>query len=237
MRPLIFVNGWAMPDSILAPIISALKQPVIIINLSDLWSLSDKKANECQLHDLIFLMHRLLPDEPVSLVGWSYGGVLAGAYAGAFPKKVASLVLLAANPCFVAKKSWSTAMDSATFNHFAIQLRKLPEKALAQFSTLCAMGNQQPKALRKKLFAVLKNNESLVPLLAVLGAADIRSQLASLRCPVTYCYGDNDALVPSGLIAVMKAYYKEHRVQLYSGGHCFFLDNPESVITLLKHHC
>ena len=232
--PLVLINGWAMPEAALAPLATRLTDiDVTIINLSDV----PVKMDDFTLSTMVQLLHTLLPDTPFVLAGWSYGGTLACAYASTFPDKVKALVTLATNPCFVAKADWPSAMNPSTFDEFLTVLNVSPQKALGQFSLLCSLGSKDKKQLGRHLKKLLTTSDSMTRILTLLGLADIRRQLANIRCPVTHCYGKQDTLVPSTIVEEMLTCFKSHNTHIDAGGHCFFIDNPDSVATLLKTYC
>ncbi|MDD7804561.1 MAG: alpha/beta fold hydrolase [Endozoicomonas sp. (ex Botrylloides leachii)] len=232
--PLVFINGWAMPEEVPIPFIKRLIGiDVTIINLSCIAI----KHSDFTLKDIIQWLYQELPDTPFVLVGWSYGGLLACAYANAYPTKVKALVTLATNPCFSAKLDWRHAINSVTFDKFLTALKISPKKTLRQFSVLCSIGSKNKKQLNQYLNSVLMVSDNMTNMLTVLGLADIRKELTSINCPVIHCYGKEDALVPSDITESVKHLFKRHNTYVGPGGHCFFLDYPEPVIALLKSYC
>lgn len=231
--PLVLVNGWAMSEVVLAPLVEVLPDiDITIINLSDI-----VVSPTCSLNNITCSLDSLLPNQPFILAGWSYGATLACAYASTFPNNLRALVTLAMNPCFVATEDWQSAMHPAVFNQFLIQSQLEPEKMLRQFSLLCSMGSENHKALRQRLKHLLKVDRSMVRMLKILGLSDIRRQLITIDCPITHCYGLQDALIPSDVIEKVKLSFNLHQVNAYAGGHCFFIEKPDALAILLKRYC
>ena len=141
--PLVLINGWAMPESVLEPLLSSLGNiELTVINLSDI---PLTKPDDLTLGALVSSLNSLLPEKQFVLAGWSYGGTLACAYATVFPKKVKALLTLATNPCFVMRPDWQAGMARTVFSDFLTSFKKDPEKTLRQFSTLCSIGSRDKK--------------------------------------------------------------------------------------------
>lgn len=69
----------------------------------------------------------------------------------------------------------------------------------------------------------------LLGMLKLLGDSNVRSQFADIRCPVIHCFGKDDALVPSDVAERMEREYQGHAVNVFNGGHSFFLDNETGI--------
>ncbi|WP_051786051.1 alpha/beta fold hydrolase [Endozoicomonas numazuensis] len=231
--PIVLVSGWAMPATVMEPLAEALDGDgrVSVVQLPGLvWE--RKKYDWKQLLDYLD-MHLL--ETPVILIGWSLGGTLASIYASQNPDKVAGLVTLGCNPCFVRNQDWSEAMLPQTFESFYAGMQEDSAATVDQFSLLCSMGNSNRKEVAKNLQSAVRRDADLestilLQLLKLLGASDVRSQLADIRCPVVHCFGKDDALVPSDTGKRIEQDYPAHNVLMMEGGHCFFLDHSTGAI-------
>src|SRR5690606_37767091 len=88
------------------------------------------------------------------VLGWSLGGLLASAYAAAWPSRVSGLITLAANPCFVARDTWPAAMAPATNKQFNRAFGRDPQVTLQRFCALVAEGSPAGRARLKQLRAI-----------------------------------------------------------------------------------
>ncbi|WP_422135654.1 alpha/beta fold hydrolase [Endozoicomonas sp. ALD040] len=231
--PIVLVSGWAMPAAVMEPLASALDGDgrVSVVQLPGLVR-ERRKYDWKQLLDYLD-MHLL--DPPVILVGWSLGGTLASIYASQNPDKVAGLVTLGCNPCFVRNKDWSEAMLPQTFESFYAGMQEDSAATVDQFSLLCCMGNGNRKEVARHLQNAIRRDADLeatilLQLLKLLGTSDVRSQLADIRCPVLHCFGKDDALVPIDTGKRIEQDYPGHKVLMMEGGHCFFLDQGSGAI-------
>ncbi|MGI9274631.1 MAG: alpha/beta fold hydrolase [Endozoicomonas sp.] len=231
--PIVLVSGWSMPAAVLEPLAQELDGDgrVSVVQLPGLVSEPERTYDWKAL--LEYLELHLL-ETPAVLVGWSLGGTLATIYASQNPDKVAALVTLGSNPCFVRNDEWPDAMLGETFTSFYQGMQQEPENTIQQFSMLCSMGNSNRKEMILRLQAAAAEAELepgvLLSLLKLLGTTDVRSQLADIRCPVVHCLGKDDALVPAAAAAVIEKSYPGHRVQLMNGGHSFFLDETSGAL-------
>lgn len=228
--PRVFINGWTMPACAPATLLECLPSAAdSIIHLSDLVSPGD-----ITLNTLLAALRQKMPEPPCLLMGWSYGGMLACAYAAHFPQRVKALVTLAMNPCFVAQAHWQAGMATDVFEQFVRRFSTHPEKTRKQFIALCCMGGANETHQRRQLMAEMPlATDGLLPLLKLFGALDIRPLMTGVQCPVTHIYGEQDAVVPVAVSTLMEAHYPWHRTERMAGSHCFFMDNPKSVSYLM----
>lgn len=231
--PIVLVSGWAMPATVMEPLASALDGDgrVSVVQLPGLV----RERRTFDWRQLLDYLDMHLLDTPVILVGWSLGGTLASIYASQHPDKVAGLVTLGCNPCFVRNQDWPEAMLPQTFDSFYAGMQEDPVATVEQFSMLCSMGNSNRKDVAKHLQRAICRDADLestilLQLLNLLGASDVRSQLADIRCPVLHCFGRDDALVPISTAVRVEQDYPGHKVLMMSGGHCFFLDQGSGAI-------
>ncbi|WP_252178208.1 alpha/beta fold hydrolase [Endozoicomonas sp. 4G] len=234
--PIVLISGWGMPATVMEPLASALDGDgrVSVVQLPGLV----RERRTFDWRQLLDYLDMHLLDTPAVLVGWSLGGTLAAIYASQNPDKVAGLVTLACNPCFVRNQDWSEAMLPQTFDSFYAGMQEDYTATVDQFSLLCSMGNSNRKDVAKYLQNAVRRDADLEPtillqLLQLLGASDVRSQLADIRCPVLHCFGRDDALVPMDTGNRMEQDYPGHKVLMMAGGHCFFLDQSSGAIEQL----
>lgn len=215
---LVLVSGWAVPASVLMPLADALHGAGFCTQTIELDALY---SEPCSRDNLVHVLASQLPDEPVMLVGWSMGGMLALQLAAEHPERVLGVVTLASNGRFVANEQWPEAMNPATFAAFYQGITEQPSKTLNQFALLCAGGSDNRKAMAKNLGEQLQPQPSLLPLLKLLGELDVSEALEHLHGPTLCLFGEADLLVP--VDAAQR--FPQHRTMIHHGGHTFFLDN------------
>ncbi len=227
MKHLVLLHGWAMHSEMWGDFGVQLSQ-YYRVTLVDL----PLRDNLNEISDAIVAE---LNDEPFYLLGWSLGGTVALDIAARYPNRVQSLILMAANPCFVATKTWS-GMPLDIFNAFVEQLHANPNATLQRFLILQLQG--QPQFLKDvKARFVLKPTPKLSDLetsLALLKNSDLRPMLKKLTCPAAAILSDNDALVPISVGEKLRTSQPNlHLTILKNAGHIPFVTQPENCLNVI----
>ncbi len=180
------------------------------------------------------------PGEPAGgafWLGWSLGGQLLTALAARRPERVRGLVLLAANPRFVAAADWP-GMDPPLFDAFRRQLREDLPATLRRFLALITQGAPRPVAREAR--RLWRSAPSPAPAdlsrgLDLLGRLDLRSRLGEICCPVLIVGGEGDVLVPPEALRRSAALFPEARfVLVRAGGHVPFLVEPDGLADRIR---
>ena len=79
---------------------------------------------------------------PLTIVGWSLGGLVAMRWALARPDRVRRLVLVATSPRFVARDDWPHAMAPETLDRFGDELRIAWKLTVQRFLALQLQGSE-----------------------------------------------------------------------------------------------
>jgi len=141
-------------------------------------------------------------DEPLAVVGWSLGGVVALRWALAAPQRIGRLALVCTTPSFVARSGWPDAMAAATLAQFGDELRVAYRLTLLRFLSLQLRGGDDAKAtlaaMRARIFARPDPEPGvLAAALAELAAIDLRAAAPQLRQPALVVAGERDTLAPA----------------------------------------
>ena len=239
--PIVLISGWAMPAGAMESLAEALDAHHRRVSVIELPGLVEELAAYKKVHDwnsLLDYIDQQLFEKPVVLVGWSMGGMLATLYASRYPDRVAGVINLAANVCFVASNRWPDGIDPALFASFYEGMTKSAEKTLQQFIMLCTAGTKARKEQARELQALITNTDlqtdTLVNLLTLIKESDLRSAYADLVCPVTHFFGQQDALVPVSSAEAIRSQLPTHQVEVLDGGHCFFMENSDPVVHKIK---
>lgn len=202
--PLILLHGWALHAGLFAPLLPALARR-FRVHAVDLPGHGYSPPVSPYTLDAIVqaLQEAFAPvKEPLRVLGWSLGGMLALRWARTQPERLAQLVLVATTPRFVAAADWPYAMAPATLARFADELRVAYRLTLQRFLTLQVQGSVEGIALLKQLRARLFERGEPSPrvlrdALALLSTTDLRRDVAEIHTPALVVTGDRDALTPA----------------------------------------
>jgi pimeloyl-[acyl-carrier protein] methyl ester esterase len=139
--------------------------------------------------------------DPVHLIGWSMGGMVALALAARHPDKVAKLVLVGATPAFVNRPDWPDGLAPEVLAGFADALKLDYRATLLRFLSLQARGGDAAREVIGRLReSVFQRGEpdaaTLAAGLDLLRDVDLRDLAADVRCPTLVVHGSYDTLCP-----------------------------------------
>lgn len=156
-------------------------------------------------------------DEKISLVGHSYGAVVALTWALANPTRVEKLVLVDA-PLPPSRLAEMSAFAKLSLED---QVASLP----AELTSSLANGRRRAKRLVEHLRFLAKNTSLLADL---RGAEDVTdAALATLACETTCIYGATSSCLPVGERIARVA--PRARLVTIAGGHFLPIENPSAL--------
>lgn len=182
--------------------------------------------------------------EPVDLVGWSMGGMVALALAARHPDKVAKLVLMGTSPAFVNRQDWTFGLAPEVLAGFAADLEQDYRATLLRFLALQARGGDAARAvvgrLREVVFA---RGEPAADVLAsglvLLRTVDLRDAAATVACPTLVVHGAHDTLCPVAAGQWLAERIPQARLARHEGAsHAPFISHPDwfaAVVTEFLH--
>lgn len=226
-KKLILLHGWAMHSAIWGDFAAQLSQhyDVTLIDLPHRETLDE-------ITEEIFAQ---LPDEKFYLLGWSFGGTVALNMAQRYQNRVLGVILIAANPCFVARENWA-GMPLETFEHFAAQFHENPKITLQRFLALQTQGAAKFLKELKIRFAE-KNTPSfneLASSLALLKNSDLRDTFKNLTCETLVILSDNDALIPIHVATQLQTLKLDLRIHVLNGAaHIPFVTQVQTCLTII----
>jgi pimeloyl-[acyl-carrier protein] methyl ester esterase len=183
-------------------------------------------------------------DEPVTLAGWSLGGMLAIQIASDSLLPLKQLVLIATTPRFTNADDWTFGLPAVQVHALKRNLKRHFEKTLAEFFRLTLAGETVPLERLKVIrnFAVinrpLPNEGTAVDLLDVLAGQDQREALASIGCPVLVIHGSDDQVSPCEAGRYIADTVEDgYLVEFHGVGHAPFWSKPEEFAGTLREYC
>lgn len=198
-QTLVLLHGWAGTRDIWRPLLPALRPwaDLVLLDLPGLAPTGDPAAPD--LETLLDAIVAAAPPRAVYL-GWSLGGQLATALAVREPGRVAALVTLCSNPCFVARHDWPGMADDQ-LRVFRRDYSNHPERTLRRFDSLQVEGAGAPRQLLRQLRALRTHapGPGLLAGLDWLAELDQRRSLAGLALPQLHLPGASDGFLPADL--------------------------------------
>ena len=220
---LVLLPGWGIDAQVMAPLAQRLSSHfhVLILALPGL-------AQAAPDQWLDALEHQTPRD--AWLVGWSLGGMLAGALAARRAAGCPGLITLASNACFTQRPGWPQAMPVQTFEAFYRQVEHEPELALVRFARLCAQGAKRSRELTRALPQGGVEHAQALGGLRVLETLDNRAALTGFAGPQLHLLAEHDALVPVSVEAQLRALNPSLQVQVLTAMcHAALVQQPDAV--------
>ncbi|RTZ60520.1 MAG: hypothetical protein DSZ32_03525 [Gammaproteobacteria bacterium] len=235
---LLFVHGWGLDSGLAQVLFSEMQSPVTATGI-DLPGYGRVPMIEDYTLDTLVQAVLGSVEQPVTLVGWSLGGMIAAWATILFPERVSRLVLINATPCFVEKKRWHCGMQKKIFHQFAKSAENNMDATRKRFlSLLFPVGTDAREGLRK-LHAYVNtapapHADALDQGLELLAFADIRYRLLEISCPTLILHGTGDRLVPECAAREFRTEIEDARLEFIShGGHAPFLTRPRHTAGLI----
>lgn len=230
-RPIVLLHGWGMNAAAWSGVADSLARDrsVHILELPG-------HGERCYAGEqsLAVWAEACLKDAPerADWIGWSLGGQVALQAALLAPERIGRLVLTASAPRFVQGDGWPHAMPVGTLGQFAEALGNDYQGTIQRFLALQVRGSEQSREVLRLLKEELAARppacpEALEVGLRLLRETDLSGQLDSIQSPLTFLFGERDALVPIGVaddLAVLAP--RVHIERIAGAAHAPFLSHP-----------
>lgn len=231
-RDLVLLHGWGMHAGIWDALVPALSQR-FRVHAVDLPG--HGASASCDPYTLAQIAAELARQMPARCLvcGWSLGGQVALAWAGAAPRQVERLALVSTTPCFTRRADWPHAMEAAVLQDFAQALATEYEATLGRFLALQALGDAQARRVMRQLKASLlargrPDARALEQGLQILRDTDMRGSVAAVRQPVMLIHGDRDTLAPLAAAEHLRDALPDARLAIMRGAaHAPFITDAQ----------
>jgi pimeloyl-[acyl-carrier protein] methyl ester esterase len=239
--PLVLLHGWALHSGLWGPLVPRLARR-FRVHAVDLPGHGHSAVVEPYTLEAVteaVAASTADIDEPLTVLGWSLGGIVAMHWALAEPQRVARLVLVCTTPRFAAGADWPHGMESATLARFGDELRVAWRQTLQRFLSLQVQGSEHGRAalaaMRHDLFT--RGEPAPVVLakaLDALGSIDLRQRVPMLAQPTRIVAGERDVLTPAAASAWLAAALPQATARTIPGaGHAPFLSHPDAFAAAL----
>lgn len=232
--PLVLLHGFALHGGLFAPVLPALARShrVHVVDLPG-HGYSDGPLPDSVDAVADAVAGAVAGYAPCARVlGWSFGGQVALAWAQRRPRTVDRLVLVCTTPSFVQRPDWDCAMSAETLQRFGDELTVAYKLTLQRFVTLQVQGSEAGRAtlaqLRTRLFE--RGAPSVATLNAVLARlveTDLRPRVRHIGVPALVLCGARDTLAPPAAGRWLADALPDARYRLVEGAaHAPFLSHP-----------
>jgi pimeloyl-[acyl-carrier protein] methyl ester esterase len=178
-------------------------------------------------------------NKPVSLIGWSLGGLITLNILKRKNVDINKVVLIATTPSFTKKLDWECAIEQSVFNDFSNDLKIDYKKTLKRFLSLQTRGSdlsrEELRELNKKLTE--RGEPNIMALengLKILSEEDLRTKNEN-KIATMIVLGEKDTLVPLSVKNKFEKMFPNlDKLILEKTGHAPFISNPEICAEKIK---
>ncbi len=236
MKPLVFLHGWGQSQQIWWQQKDAFPE-ALFLNLAG-------HGGRAEADDWVLDVVQQLPDEPVTLLGWSLGGMVAMRLAHAYPERVASLILCNSSPSFCSRSDWQYGCDAALVHDFRQGIARAEAKTMGRFFALMfhdvTMERRTYQTIARHAIDKqhLVTSQTLLQGLKLLEHWDLRPILADIKQPTLVIHSSNDAVIPVEAGQYLAQNIAGARFENISdAGHAPFLTHPQHFHEILESWC
>lgn len=167
--------------------------------------------------DLGGVIHHFAGNAPVSLVGHSYGAIVALRYAIDHPERVTRLVIVEA-PLPIISANWMEEYANATAESVREMLPPWQREVLAS-------GGRRSRRLVAQVFALTTMTTLFDDMMAEPDIPD--AELAAFARPVLLCYGTRSIRIMQDTCARLSKLLPDARLQMLDAGHHLQREVPQ----------
>ncbi|MES1926479.1 poly(3-hydroxyalkanoate) depolymerase [Salinisphaera sp. T31B1] len=236
-RPMLIFNGIGANLDMTLPLVNALDDVEVIVfdvpGAGESPALTMPRRFAWLARLSAKLLDRLGYDEPLNVIGVSWGGALAQQFALDFPARTNRLVLAATSTGLLALPARSNVIKRLTTARRYQKNENLAELAPALYGGLM---RRRPELIeRRGDYAAGPSTRGYInQLLAGLGWTSVH-RLHRLRCPTLIMGGDDDPVMP--LVNIRLLYWlipKSYLHVVRGGGHLFLLVRANESAAVIK---
>ncbi len=238
-QDIVLVHGWGLDSRVwemFCPHLAPMGR-VITVDLPG-YGRASELSDATGLKATATALERVVCREAV-WVGWSFGGLVAIKVAAQCPACVKGLVLIASAPRFSEAPGWNVGMARPLLRAFATRLRQDKMVALRRFIHLAAHGGAKARFVIRYLMERLRddipNGATLIAGLEQLDIADLRDDLAQIRCPTLQLLGEKDGLLRHEVGLATRTLCKMIAVEVIRGAaHAPFISHRRETLRALR---
>jgi pimeloyl-[acyl-carrier protein] methyl ester esterase len=229
--PVVLLHGWSLNSGVWQPLLERLSTEensafeFITLDLPGFGLNSHISLESYSLSTICNMIESIIT-KPAIYLGWSLGGLVATQMALNYPHKVLGLITVASTPYFVEEKDtfetivWP-GIKANILTSFHQQLAQDTKKTISGFLKIQTMGSphirQDLKQITQLVMAhALPTKRTLDDSLNLLSNSDFRDALSTIKQPFLRLYGNNDSLVPKGVINLITSLAPKSQCHIFS---------------------
>ncbi|GGO71763.1 pimeloyl-ACP methyl ester esterase BioH [Bowmanella pacifica] len=237
---ILLLHGWGLNSEVWQPLIERLQGSFqfVLMDLPGFGHNHQSVPDSYDLDALTALVAQQLK-EPMIIMGWSLGGLVAQQLALNYPALVRALICVTSTPKFLATDQWP-GIKAEVLKAFAMQLRSDPHKTIERFLAIQALGSERAKADIQNLKTLLVKRPSpskvaLASGLAILEQADLCEKICTIGCPTLRIYGRNDSLVPKATLELVEHLQPKASSMLFpAASHAPFISHADEFANAIR---
>ena len=240
--PLVLLHGWAMHSGIWGPVVAHFAHRFRVHAVDLPGHGHSAPIAPCTLDAIVAAVDASLAAEarPLTLLGWSLGGLVAMRWAQSQPARIDRLALVCTSPKFVAGDGWPHAMPAEAIARFGDELHVAWKLTVQRFLALQVHNSEHGRAtlaaMREQLWARGEPTRSaLSAVLDVLAATDLRADVPHITQPTVVIAGGRDTLTPPDAGRWLAAAIPGARFEEIAGSaHAPFLSHRDEFLAALE---
>ena len=240
--PLVLLHGWAMHSGLWGPLLAPLARRFRVHAVDLPGHGHSPLAEAFTLDTACAAVAAAIPVDrrPLTVVGWSLGGLVAMRWARQQPATIERLVLVATTPRFPSAPDWPHGVLPQTLAQFGDELHVAWKLTIQRFLALQLKGSERGRAtlaaLRHQIFARGEPSaEALFGALDVIATTDLRAEVPDLAQPSLVISGSRDTLAPPAAGRWLADRLPDARFASIEGAaHVPFLSHPDPFMAALE---
>lgn len=245
---LVMLHGWGLNSGVYDKMTEELSA-YYRVTLIDLPGYGDN--NQClpeqyDLSSCAQLISAVIPQR-CTLLGWSFGGLLAQQMSLDFPEHIEKLILVASTPRFASLNSsdeteqWH-GIQPEVLDLFMASLQDTYKKTLDRFMAMQALGSESAKADIGIIKAAVAgypdpHPDALAAGIEILKQADLRDRMPEISMPTLRIYGRLDSIVPEKAIPAIEAVHPiSDSVLIRKASHAPFISHQAEFVSAIRGH-
>jgi len=231
--PILMLHGWALNHHVWQGVAEhyAAKYRILALDLPGHGRSHDVALPNYDIDTVTDCIAATL-EEPVIVLGWSMGAMLAINLAARYADKVEKLIAVAGTAQFVRSDNWPQGTQLENFLQFAEGLHINYRSTIERFLAIQALGSKQALSQIKRLKQIMFSepdpaSQALNGGLELLKQTRLQRRISQIKCATLFVAGTTDRLISceasqASADLIPGADYRE----IHGAGHAPFISHP-----------